>query len=81
MGRGEETRLLPLVEPVTVAADVDGRGMVQQAIQDGRGDDRITEDRAPIAVALVAGEEDAAAPGSSSGRYPISSMTGILGAR
>ena len=33
---------------------------MEQAVQDGRRDDLVAEDRAPIAIAFVAGENDAA---------------------
>ena len=40
--------------------------MVQQAVQDGGGQDRIVEDLAPVDEALVAGQNDGGAlPGSS----------------
>jgi hypothetical protein len=34
---------------------------MQQPIQDGSGNDLVSEDRSPVAIALVAGENDAAA--------------------
>ena len=34
--------------------------MMQQPIEDGRADDRIAEDRTPLAIALVGSENDAA---------------------
>src|SRR5579872_4874397 len=34
--------------------------MVEQTVQDGGGDDRVAENRAPFAIAFVAGEHDAA---------------------
>ena len=33
---------------------------MKQAIKDRRGDDRVTEDRAPFAIAFVGSENDAA---------------------
>ena len=35
--------------------------MVQQPVQDRRGDNRIAEDRAPVAIAFVRGQDNAAA--------------------
>src|SRR5690606_7746220 len=39
-------------------ANVERDGMVEQAVKDGRGDDIIAKDAPPIAVALVAGDDD-----------------------
>jgi hypothetical protein len=40
------------VETITRSADADRCGVVQEPIEDGGGDDRITEDRTPIPVIL-----------------------------
>ena len=45
-------------ETVAVAFDVDGGGVVQQLVEDGRGDDIVGEDRPPVAVPLVGGQDD-----------------------
>ena len=55
---GDDAGLLLVLEPVTFALDVDGGGVVQQPVEDGRGDDVVGEDRAPVAVALVGGQDD-----------------------
>lgn len=44
---------------VTVALDDYGRGMVQQAIEDCRGQDLVSEDFAPVDAALVARHHEA----------------------
>ena len=49
-----------LLEPVTLAANVQRGGMMQQPIQDRRRDNRIAEDGTPFAVALVGSQNDAA---------------------
>src|SRR6185312_14386564 len=55
-----QTGFAPFLEPVAFAPNVDCRRMMQQTVKDGRGDDRIAEDRTPFAVALVGSENDAA---------------------
>lgn len=45
------------LEGVCVATDVEGDGVVQQPVKDGSSDDAITEDLAPRADALVAGQD------------------------
>ena len=58
--RLEQSRLHLLLEPVAVAPDVDGDRVVQQAVEDGGGDDGVAEDLAPGAQALIAGQDDRA---------------------
>ena len=54
------TRLLLLAEAVAFASDVDDRRAVQQSVQGGGGHEGVvTEDLAPVAEGLVAGEHDA----------------------
>jgi hypothetical protein len=55
----EQAGLLLLPQPVAVALDVDGRGVMQQPVEDGRGDDLVVEDLAPVREALVAGDDEA----------------------
>ena len=44
---------LPLLtEPVGLSFDIDGRGVVQDTVEDGTGDHRVTEDVAPGVEAL-----------------------------
>ena len=45
-----------LLEPVTLAFDVQRSGMMQQTVQYGRGQDVVVEDLAPVQKALVAGD-------------------------
>jgi len=47
-----------VAEPIAVAADVDGGGVVQEPVEQGGGEDGIGKDLAPLPVALVAGQDD-----------------------
>src|SRR5450432_661495 len=69
-GGGVELRLLwlglrnqpgfaALLQPIALAANVDGGGVMQQSIQNRGGNDRVAEHRAPFSVALVRRENDA----------------------
>lgn len=58
--RSEQSRPLSLLEPVTLSADVNRRGVVQQTVQDGSGDRLVSEHRAPVGVALIGGQDNAA---------------------
>ena len=49
---GEEPGALLLSESVALAVDVEDVALVKQSVQDG-GDDRITEDLAPVRNVLV----------------------------
>src|SRR5215472_12565260 len=40
-------------QPIALALDVDGMGVMQQAVEDGAGDHVVLENGAPFAVALV----------------------------
>src|SRR5579862_9981674 len=57
--RRQQPRFAPLLQPITLTANVDGRRMMQQPVQYRRGDNWITKDRSPFPVALVGGEDDA----------------------
>src|SRR5712664_4085098 len=46
-----------VLQPVGVAADVDGDRMVQDAIEDCRRDDPVAEDVAPAPEALITGQD------------------------
>jgi len=59
-GGGDETRVDLFLEAIGVALDIDRGGMMQDAVQDGRGDDRITEDLIPLTEAAVGGEDQRA---------------------
>ena len=59
--RGDEPRAALLAKAVAFAADRDDLAMMQQAIQDGRGHDLVSEHLAPVADRLVGGEQYAAA--------------------
>ena len=58
---GTSPALRRFLQPIALAANVDGRRVMQQPVQDRCGDDRITEDRSPVPVALVRGQDDAPA--------------------
>src|SRR3954453_6830095 len=60
VGKRNQTCFAPFLQSVALPADVDGGGVMQQAIEDGCGDDRISEDRAPLAIALVRSQDDRA---------------------
>ena len=49
-----------LPEPVALATDVQQVAVMQQPVQDGRGDDGVAEKLTPLAEALVGGQDDAA---------------------
>lgn len=53
----QEAGLDLLLEPVAVAADGDGDPVVQEPVEDRRGDDPIPEDVPPVGEALVGGED------------------------
>src|SRR5882724_8523282 len=53
--------LAAVLQPIALAANVDGRRVMQQPVQDRCGDDGITEDRSPLPVAFVGGQDDAPA--------------------
>jgi len=54
-------RLAAVLQPVALAPNVDRRRVMQQPVQDRRRDDRIAEDRSPVPVAFVGGQDDASA--------------------
>ena len=60
VGKRNQACFAPFLESVALPADVDGGGVMQQAIEDGCGDDRIPEDGSPFAVAFVRCQNDAA---------------------
>ena len=65
----EEAGVPFLPEPVALAADVEHVAVVQQPVQDGRGDDGVAEKLAPLAEALVGSQDDAAPlPSAGSGQ-------------
>src|SRR5579863_9786814 len=55
-----QTGFAAFLQPIAFAANVDRGRMMQQAVQYGRRDDRVAENRPPFAVALVGSENDAA---------------------
>jgi len=65
--RRHQAGLTTILQPVTLAANVDGRRVMQQPIQNYCGDDRIAEDRSPVPIALVRGQDDAPPYGVGSG--------------
>lgn len=58
---GQEAGLLALFQSVAVAPDIDRGRVMQETIEDGGRDVRIAEDRAPVPIALVAAQDNAAA--------------------
>ena len=59
--RAEEPRLALLSEPVALPSDVEDVAVVEQPVQDGRGDDGVAQQLTPLAEALVRGQDDASA--------------------
>jgi hypothetical protein len=57
----QQSNPTPILQPIALAADVDRGRVVQQTGEDSRRDDGLSEDRAPVAVTLIAGQNDAAA--------------------
>ncbi len=49
--------LLP--QPIAVTLDVDGRDVMERAVEDRVGQDLVVEDLAPVREALVAGHDEA----------------------
>src|SRR5579859_2664292 len=58
---GKQACLPPVFQPVALPTNVDRGGMMQQPVQNGGGNDRISKDRAPITIAFVRSQDDAAA--------------------
>src|SRR5262249_9160737 len=61
LGGANEAGFELVLEPIRIAPDVEGDGVVEDAIEDRRGDDPIAEDLAPAPEALVAGQNHRAA--------------------
>ena len=61
LGGADEAGLELVLEPVGIAPNVERDGVVEDAVQDGRSNDPVTEDVPPAAEALVAGEDHGAA--------------------
>jgi hypothetical protein len=59
-GLTHETRFDLFLEPLGTALDVDGRGMMQDQVQDGGRDDQIVEDLGPLREAVVGGQDQGA---------------------
>jgi hypothetical protein len=45
---------LPFLHAVAVASDIDRSGVVQQAVENGGGNDRVAEDAAPVSITPIA---------------------------
>src|ERR1700761_2775510 len=59
-GQRNQTGLATLFQSIALPANVNRGRMMQQAVEDRSGDDRIAEDRTPFAVTLIGSENDAA---------------------
>jgi ATP dependent DNA ligase domain len=59
--RWHQPGLAAILQPVALTPNVDRRRVMQQPVQDRRRDDRIAEDRSPISVTFVRGQDDAPA--------------------
>src|SRR5437899_13037996 len=51
-----------VLQPVGIAADIDGDRVMEHAVEDRRGDHAVAEDVAPTAEAPVAGQDHRPAP-------------------
>src|ERR1700741_3792248 len=58
--RRHQSCLPTVFQPIALSPNVDGRRVMQQSIQNGGRDDRVSEDRTPVPVALVRSQDDAA---------------------
>jgi hypothetical protein len=65
LGGADEAGLELVLEPVGIAPDVERDGVMEEAVQDGRGDDPVAKDLPPAAEALGTGDsvESWRAPG------------------
>jgi hypothetical protein len=59
-GLSDEPRFDLFSEPIRVALDIDRGRMMQDPVQDGRRDHRITEDLVPLREAAVGGQDQGA---------------------
>jgi hypothetical protein len=59
--RGDEAGVAFLFQSVAVAWDQQGVTVMQQTIEDGRGEDFFAEDGAPLRYQLIGGDEETAA--------------------
>jgi len=59
-GLSDEPRFDLFSEPIRVALDIDRGRMMQDPVQDGRRDHRITEDLVPLGEAAVGGQDQGA---------------------
>src|SRR5262245_43328246 len=57
LGGADEAGLELVLEAIGIAPDVDGDRVMQDAVEDGRGDYAVAEDLAPAPEALVARED------------------------
>src|ERR1044071_9962164 len=60
LGGADEAGFELVLEPVGIAPDVQRDGVVEDPVQDRRGDDPVTENVPPTAEALVAGQDHGA---------------------
>ena len=60
LAAGQKTRLTLLLQTVALPLDVDDGRMVEQAVEDGGGDDPVAKDLAPDGEGLVGGDQDGA---------------------
>ena len=54
---GEQSRAAFLLQPKTLAFDIDRTGMVEETVEDGGGQDLIAEHFTPVDKALVGSED------------------------
>src|SRR5262249_21130327 len=61
LGGADEAGLELVLEAIGIAPDVQGDGVVEDAVQDRGGDDPVAEDLSPAPKALVTGQDHGAA--------------------
>src|SRR5690606_1632431 len=59
-GSGKQACLAPVLQTVTLPTNVDCGRMMEQAIENRGGNNRIAENRAPVTIAFVRGQDDTA---------------------
>lgn len=73
LGGSEQPSFALFPQAVAVALDRDDVAVVQESVQDGRGQDGVAEQLAPVAHGLVAGEDQTAPLAAALGSISLSS--------
>ena len=54
---GQKSRLPLFLEPVAFSLDIDRCGVMENPVQNGTGDDRVSKDLSPVGIGLARGED------------------------